>query len=174
MNPETANVAPPTPTIFDATCGSSTNQAGQWSSAPTRWPTSPAQLRCFATQHHHHICGPYAASTPTKTFVYDATTFTCSGGQSNVKTTIGRSLYRSHFGQKSPTSPTATHRAARLQTFLNRLLIPAATTNPDDLLGEWFLLSRPGHSHARSTGLHSRRRGSSVQLTTLPTSIRSS
>jgi RHS repeat-associated protein len=74
----------------DATCGSSTSQAGQL----VKRVDAMNNVTCYnydALNRNTSITypsGPYAAVTPTKTFVYDATTFSCPGGVANVKTRL--------------------------------------------------------------------------------------
>ena len=64
----------------DATCGSSTSQAGQL----VKRVDALSNVTCYAYDALNrntsitYPSGSYAANTPSKTFVYDATTFTCS------------------------------------------------------------------------------------------------
>jgi RHS repeat-associated protein len=76
----------------DATCGSSTSQAGQLVKRVDAM--IPPNVTCYAYDALNrntaitYPSGPYAAVTPAKTFVYDATTFSCPGGAANVKTRL--------------------------------------------------------------------------------------
>jgi RHS repeat-associated protein len=76
----------------DATCGSSTSQAGQL--VKRLDAMNPANVTCYAYDALNrktsitYPSGPYSASTPAKTFVYDATTFSCPSGVANVKTRL--------------------------------------------------------------------------------------
>ncbi len=93
-NPETANVAKTYTYDSDATCGSSTNQAGQLVKRTD--PMSNVTCYNYDALHRNttitYPSGPYAAVTPSKTFVYDATTFSCTGGQSDVKTRLAEAF----------------------------------------------------------------------------------
>lgn len=75
----------------DATCGTSAGDKVKRTDAM-------GNVTCYKYDVLHRLTGitypsgPYAASTPAKTFVYDATTFTCPGGNANVKSRLAEAF----------------------------------------------------------------------------------
>jgi YD repeat-containing protein len=81
-NPETSNLATTYIYDSDSTCGTSGGDLVKETDAN-------GNVICYQYDGLHRVSsltysGPNAAATPTKTFVYDTTTFTCSNG-ANVK-----------------------------------------------------------------------------------------